>query len=294
MPSHDAAWRCRRRRPCGSRRPRRRSPASGSGRFSGSLNSNLKSALGQHRRELLHALQRLDPALRLLGLAGLGLEAVDELLQVRDLVLLLREARPAAAPAARRASPRTRCSCRRSAIELGVVDVQRDVGHRVEEFAVVADHDHRAAVALQPGFEPDQRVEVQVVGRLVEQQQVGRAHQRARQLQAHAPAAGEAVDRRVELVGLEAQAQEQRLRARPGVDAAGVADRMVGVRPWRGRRRSASARGQRGLAPRPGAVSPSSTKSVAPSSVSGMSCATSPCASAAASRSRRRLRAGGR
>ena len=37
--------------------------------------------VGQHRGDLFHPLQRLDPALRLLGLAGLGLEAVDELLQ---------------------------------------------------------------------------------------------------------------------------------------------------------------------------------------------------------------------
>jgi hypothetical protein len=74
--------------------------------------------------------------------------------------------------------------------------VQRDVGDGVEELAVVADHDHGAGVALEPGFQPDQGVQVQVVGGFVEQQQVGRAHQRAGQLQAHAPAAGEAVDRR--------------------------------------------------------------------------------------------------
>ena len=76
-----------------SRRPRRLIASIGLGRLAGSLNSKVKSALGQHRRDLLHPLQRLDAALRLLGLAGLGLEAVDELLQVGDLVLLLREAR---------------------------------------------------------------------------------------------------------------------------------------------------------------------------------------------------------
>jgi hypothetical protein len=93
--------------------------------------------------------------------------------------------------------------------------VHRHVGHGVEEFAVVADHHHGAGVALEPGFQPDQRVQVQVVGGFVEQQQVGRAHQRARQLQAHAPAAGEAVDGVVQFADLEAQAQDQRLRARP-------------------------------------------------------------------------------
>ena len=40
-------------------------------------------------RDQFHALQRLDPALRLLGLRGLRAKAVDERLQVRDLPLLL-------------------------------------------------------------------------------------------------------------------------------------------------------------------------------------------------------------
>ena len=44
---------------------------------------------GQQRRDFLHAVQRLDAALRLLGFAGLGLEAGNELLQVGDFVLLL-------------------------------------------------------------------------------------------------------------------------------------------------------------------------------------------------------------
>ena len=93
----------------------------------------------------------------------------------------------------------------------------------------MADDDHRAVEALEPGFQPDQRVQVQVVGRLVQQQQVGRAHQRARQLQPHAPAAGEAVDRRVELLAAEAQAQQQRLRARARVEGAGLVQRQVRV-----------------------------------------------------------------
>ena len=45
--------------------------------------------IGQQWGHFFHALERFDPALCLLGLAGLGLEAVDELLQVGDLVLLL-------------------------------------------------------------------------------------------------------------------------------------------------------------------------------------------------------------
>jgi hypothetical protein len=55
----------------------------------GGLEFEVELGVGQHRGDLLHPLQRLDPALGLLGLAGLGLEAVDELLEVGDLVGLL-------------------------------------------------------------------------------------------------------------------------------------------------------------------------------------------------------------
>ena len=54
-------------------------------------------------------------------------------------------------------------------------------------------------------------------------------HQRARQLQAHAPAAGEAVDRILHLRDLEAQAHQQRLGARARVEAADLADLHVGL-----------------------------------------------------------------
>jgi hypothetical protein len=119
-----------------------------------------------------------------------------------------------------------------------------------------------AVVALEPGFQPDQRVQVQVVGGLVQQQQVGRAHQRARQLQAHAPAAREAVDRRVELVGLEAQAQQQRLRARRGVEGAGLVQRQVGVAMALPSPLASAAASS--AAPAISGRSPCSTKSVAP------------------------------
>ena len=50
-------------------------------------------AVDVRRRDPLHPLQRLDPALRLLRLRRLGAEAVDERLQMRDLPLLLRVGR---------------------------------------------------------------------------------------------------------------------------------------------------------------------------------------------------------
>ena len=64
-------------------------------------------------------------------------------------------------------------------------------GDAVEEPAVVAD-DHGAAAEIEQGFfQRAQRVDVQVVGRLVEQQQVAAALQQLGQVDAVAFAAGE-------------------------------------------------------------------------------------------------------
>ena len=47
--------------------------------------------IDMRRGDALQPFQRLDAALRLLGLAGLGAEAADEILEVGDLCLLLRK-----------------------------------------------------------------------------------------------------------------------------------------------------------------------------------------------------------
>ncbi len=164
----------------------------------------------------------------LFGLAGLGLEAIDKFLQVGNLVLLLGKCVllqlhllgahvfELAVVAA-------------VAHQLGCVDMQGDIGDRVQKFPVVADDDHGAFVLLEPGFQPHQRVQIQVVGGLVQQQQIGGAHQGPRQLQAHAPAAREAVDWVGQLGGFETQSQDQGLRACGGVVCAGVLQRHVGM-----------------------------------------------------------------
>ncbi|MBV6475659.1 MAG: hypothetical protein MOGDAGHF_01213 [Rhodocyclaceae bacterium] len=62
-----------------------------------------------------------------------------------------------------------------------------------------------------------------MVGRLVEQQQVGAAHQRLGEVEAHAPAAGEFRHRAVEILVLEAEAVQQRGGAGAGAVAVDVA-----------------------------------------------------------------------
>src|SRR3712207_9444485 len=61
----------------------------------------------------------------------------------------------------------------------------------VEQEAVVAHQQHGAAEALEPALQPHRSFQVEVVGGLVQQQQVGLQEQRAGQRHAHPPAAGE-------------------------------------------------------------------------------------------------------
>ena len=56
---------------------------------------------------------------------------------------------------------------------LAPVDLPGPLAHRVQQPAVVADHDDRAAPIAQMPAEPVDRLDVQVVGGLVEQQHVG-------------------------------------------------------------------------------------------------------------------------
>ena len=60
----------------------------GVGQVGGLLKFKREVGLSQHRCNFFHALQCLNPALRLLGFAGLGLKAVNKLLQVGNFVFL--------------------------------------------------------------------------------------------------------------------------------------------------------------------------------------------------------------
>jgi hypothetical protein len=79
-----------------------------------------------------------------------------------------------------------------AAVELE--DPARDV---VEEIAVVGDGHDGALVVGQVALEPCDRLGVEVVGRLVEQQQVGLGEQQPRERDPATLAAGQRVDRRV-------------------------------------------------------------------------------------------------
>jgi hypothetical protein len=151
-------------------------------------------ALRAHRLGAGELGQALHPRLRLFRLAGLGLEAVDERLQVRAFGLFLLERDLLLAQLL--GALALECGVV-AGVELrpALVQVQGVGGDVVEEFAVVRDHQQRAGIAQQPLLQPQHGVEVEVVGRFVQQQEVRWRHQRARYVEAHAPAAGEIRDR---------------------------------------------------------------------------------------------------
>ena len=93
----------------------------------------------------------------------------------------------------------------------------------LEEVAVVADDDERAGPAVEQVLERVERVDVEVVGRLVEQDDVGLAHEQPQDLQPAALAAGQVADARPLRVAGEAEAVGQR-RGADGLAAAEVDD----------------------------------------------------------------------
>ncbi len=128
--------------------------------------------------------------MRLARLGGLGAEPVDERLQVLALrLLLLGELRiEQLALAARALERRVAAAVER---ELGALEMQDPVDRGVEQVAIVADDDDGVRIARDVLFEPQRRFEIEIVGRLVEQQEIGLGEQHRRQRHPHAPAAGE-------------------------------------------------------------------------------------------------------
>ncbi len=103
--------------------------------------------------------------------------------------------------------------------DLAVVEVGDGLDGAVEQAAVVADDDAGAGEAGDVALEPEGGLEVEVVGGLVEQQQVGGGEQGGGQGDAHAPAAGVAVHGAGLLGGVETE---------PGQDGGGAGGRCVG------------------------------------------------------------------
>ena len=183
----------------------------------GELKVDVLVTLGQDDEFLFDLLDLADAFLRLGGLGGLVAELVDEDLHVGDIALLsgtlgahllqvvlaLLEVAAVVAGVGGHAT----------VFESGDV-----VDAGVHEGAVVADDEHGAVVVGDKAAQPLDAFEVQVVGGLVEQQQVGVAQEELSKCDAHLPAARELGARALKVGDLKAQA---------GQDLASVALELV-------------------------------------------------------------------
>ena len=110
-------------------------------------------------RHLLHALEFFESRLRLARLGGLGTEPAHKILNIGDAPLLLLVLRlllghllGALALIVRVTTPVRRKGLPR--------DLQRALAGGIDKVAVVGDHKQRAAIGLQPGLEPERRIEI--------------------------------------------------------------------------------------------------------------------------------------
>ena len=180
----------------------------------------LREAEGDALEVLLGLVGRggLEPGdLLLLGLGarghgGLGAEAVDEGLEVGDLALAVAIG-GLLLLLARHALEEEGVVVAGVAVEPAAAQLEHAVAERVEEGAVVGDDDEPAGVAAEVVLEPEQGLEVEVVRRLVEQEERGLAHEEASDVGAHDPAAGERPGGQVVVALAEAEAGEDLLGA---------------------------------------------------------------------------------
>ena len=133
-------------------------------------------------------LEHLDPALDLGRLRRLITEPVDEHLDARHLFVLL------ALGLAQRVDALVVFDEVPAVVRVVIGQrPQRQVGdaryNRVEEETVVRDENHRVGIIDEERLEPVARLEVQMVRRLIEQQQRGPSEQQLGQCETHLPSA---------------------------------------------------------------------------------------------------------
>jgi len=162
--------------------------------------------------DLVHPVEHLLAALRLARLGRLGAEPVDEPLQlgaprllaprrgVEPLLLLGAQALVVVVVARVAAQP------------LGL-EREDAPDLPVQELAIVADEEERLRRAAQEGVEPGEGRDVEVVRRLVEEQQVGVLQEEPGQRRPHLPPARERAGGPPQVGGVEAEAAEDALGA---------------------------------------------------------------------------------
>lgn len=166
-------------------------------------------ALGAHGLDGLELFEHLDAGLGLAGLRRLGAEALDEAREMRGFALVGLGGRILQAELFNALSFKGGVVAGVAADGLVLDGPDRRDG-AVEKLAVVRNDDDGRLDAPKPVFEPDERVDVEMVRRFVKEQQVGRTHQRPGERDAVAPAARKVVDGTLEVALAKAEARENR------------------------------------------------------------------------------------
>ncbi len=159
------------------------------------------------RRNKLHALQFFQATLGLLGLGRLGAKTADELVYFCDPPLLFLIACLLLGQA-QRLLLLIGAVIATIALQLLLLDADDLIGDGIEKIPVVGDQQQSAGISLQPLLQPQGGIEVEVVGRLIEQQQFRRTHQGLRQVQANTPTPGKTANRIAYLCRCKAQAMQ--------------------------------------------------------------------------------------
>ena len=168
---------------------------------------HLLGALGKYDQLALDLLDAAHALLRLRGLGGLVAELVDKNLHVGDLSLL-RRALGAHLLEVVLALAQVVGVVARIGGEAAVLDGRHVGDAGVHEGAVVAHEEHGAVIGSQEVLEPLDALEVEVVGGLVQKEQVGMAKQELGERNAHLPAAGEISRGLVKVLDGKAQAAQ--------------------------------------------------------------------------------------
>ena len=123
------------------------------------------------RRDLFHALQCLQAALGLPGLGRLGPEPVDIGTDMGDFPLLFYVFSLLAGEMLRAQTLKGRIIAPVQGDAL-LIDVGNMAAHTVEKVPVMRDQQQGSRIGAQPVFQPDHRVQIQVVGGFIQQQQI--------------------------------------------------------------------------------------------------------------------------
>ncbi len=177
----------------------------------GKIEALLDDAAG--RLQPLDLVQLLDAALHLRRLGRLRAKALDEahlflqhrlLTRVGGLALLGIDG----------AGALVKIVIAGVAAHLPAVDLDDLFHDAIHHVAIVAGHHHRSGIVAQELLQPQDRFQIEIVGRLIQEERIGRLQENARQRHAHLPAARQLAHVVDHLIGRQPQAGEDGVRAR--------------------------------------------------------------------------------